>query len=204
MFKTLKHLIFFTILAGLSISEIAYASPIFVIERKDGSITFTNKKPRFEKYSIFSSTAARFSFSHKSPKLRTQISEKFHKIIEYESKRAGVDTSLVKAVIHVESGFNPRALSHKGAMGLMQLMPGTAKMMGVKDPYLPEQNIQGGIKFLSILLEKYSGNLGLTLAAYNAGEFTIEKYGGIPPYNETISYVKKVMKLRDAYKVARG
>ena len=111
-----------------------------------------------------------------------------------ESKKYGVDESLVKAVIYTESYFNPNATSHKGASGLMQLMPATAAKYGVSDLYNPRQNITAGIKHLQYLMTLYPDNLKHALAAYNAGENAVNKYNGIPPYRETQGYVKKVMK----------
>lgn len=111
------------------------------------------------------------------------------------SVEAGLDPRLVDALIMVESGYNPRALSSKGAIGMMQLMPQTARRLRVDDPYDPEQNVRGGVRELSRLLERYSGNTPLALAAYNAGEGAVAKYGGIPPYGETRRYVARIMYL---------
>ena len=111
------------------------------------------------------------------------------------SIEAGVDPRLVDALITVESGYNPRALSSKGAIGMMQLMPGTARRLSVRDPFDPEQNVRGGVRELSRLLGRYSGNIAMALAAYNAGEGAVAKYRGIPPYGETRRYVSKIMYL---------
>ena len=122
-------------------------------------------------------------------------------ISKYADKN-GLDEDFVKAVINQESGFNPNATSHCGAMGLMQLMPSTAQGLGVKDAYNPEQNIEGGTKYLKGLLDRFNNDKSLALAAYNAGPNAVKKYGGIPPYAETQNYVKKVLSKYDTYKGA--
>ncbi len=109
------------------------------------------------------------------------------------ARKHGVSAELAAAVIKAESGFNPQAQSGAGAKGLMQLMDGTARSLGISDSFDPAQNIEGGIKFLSSLLKKYNGNTALALAAYNAGPGAVDKYGGIPPYKETRDYVARVV-----------
>ena len=120
---------------------------------------------------------------------RSEINE----LIDKYAEKNGLDADFVKAVIKQESGFNPNATSHCGAMGLMQLMPSTAEGLGVTNAYDAEQNIQGGTKYLKGLMDRFDNNKSLALAAYNAGPNAVKKYGGIPPYMETQNYVKSVL-----------
>jgi soluble lytic murein transglycosylase-like protein len=115
-------------------------------------------------------------------------------IAKYSAMRS-LDPDLVRAVIQVESGGQSMALSNKGAMGLMQLMPGTARQLAVDDPYDAEQNVSGGTQYLSHMLDLFNGSLELALSGYNAGPEAVNRYGGIPPYPETRSYVEKVLRL---------
>lgn len=131
------------------------------------------------------------STGHSSQKVNSPNS--LESYFQQAASTYGVDINLLKAVAKQESGFNPNAVSSAGAMGVMQLMPGTASALGVKNPYNAEENIMGGAKYLSQLLKKYNGNVSLALAAYNAGSGNVDKYGGIPPFSETQNYVKKVL-----------
>ena len=116
----------------------------------------------------------------------------------------GVDEAIVRAIIHAESSFNPMALSHAGAQGLMQLMPATARRFGVTDSYNASQNIRGGVKYLAWLLKRFNGNLSLAAAGYNAGEGAVDRHGGVPPYQETQRYVARVGVLADRYRGSIG
>lgn len=143
------------------------------------------------------------SYESVYPRLsQTEIQELMPRInsaIDTYSKAFGLDSKLVRAVIKEESGFQPFALSTSGAMGLMQLMPGTAEGLGVSDAYNIEQNILGGTQYLCYQLKEFDGDLSLALAAYNAGPNAVKKYGGIPPYEQTQNYVKKVIGSYEMY-----
>jgi soluble lytic murein transglycosylase-like protein len=132
-------------------------------------------------------------FNHRKERL-------FHPIILREAKRYKVDPCLVKAIIMAESGYNPRAISKRGAKGLMQLMPSTAEALGVEDIFNPKQNISGGIRYFKQLVNKFDGDVKLALAAYNAGSQKVRHFQGIPPYKSTQYYIEKVFKYYDMYK----
>jgi len=123
----------------------------------------------------------------------------FDQIITDAARRHQVDTALVKAVIRAESDFEPSAVSPKGALGLMQLMPGTARLRNVSRVFEPRENVEGGVTHLRYLLDRYGGNVRLALAAYNAGEKAVDAHGGVPPYPETWEYLSRVLRFRDSY-----
>ena len=121
-------------------------------------------------------------------------------LIVKASEKHKIEPALIKAIIKAESNFNHRAVSRKGAKGLMQLMPATASSLQVQDSFHPENNIEGGVKYLRYLLNYFNGNLPLALAAYNAGENAVIRYGGVPPYRETQVYVERVLSYLDKFR----
>ncbi len=171
--------------ALLALAGLARADELFYYE-KDGQVVFTNTPSRPDVKPV--------------PRLRggpathatTLPSTPYDPYIEMVARENGVDPTLVKAVALVESGFNPNAKSSKGAQGLMQLMPSTAKQYGVSNIRDPYQNLNAGAKHLRGLLDQYEGDITLALAAYNAGSGAVERYGGVPAYAETQDYVQKV------------
>jgi hypothetical protein len=157
---------------------------------EDGTVVITNtpsdRKDRpFMKEDTQSKTI--------NAEVKKNSKEAYYELAEKKAKSHNIDHQLIKAIIQAESNWNPYAVSKKGAMGLMQLMPATVAFLGIRDPFNPEENIEGGIKYLKYLLERFSGNLTLALAAYNAGPAVVEKIKGIPPISETINYVKRVI-----------
>jgi soluble lytic murein transglycosylase-like protein len=137
------------------------------------------------------------------PACREKKELQFSSIIQQAAKHHCVDPNLVKAIIMAESGYNPKAVSKKGARGLMQLMPKTAEALGVKDSFNPEHNIHAGVGYFKQLLNQFDGDVELALAAYNAGSRKVRKYKGVPPFKATQYYVKKVFKYYHYYKGQR-
>ncbi|MES2935174.1 MAG: lytic transglycosylase domain-containing protein [Pseudomonadota bacterium] len=125
--------------------------------------------------------------------------QEFFGLINAAAETYRVDPALIRAVIHAESGFNPQARSGKGALGLMQLMPATARELGVSDARIPAHNIRGGVQYLAGLLSRFKGDVTLATAAYNAGPAAVAKYAGVPPYAETQAYVSRVRILQRRY-----
>jgi soluble lytic murein transglycosylase-like protein len=182
---------------------------IFVIREADGTIRFTNRPPADDQIAeVFTARSSSVSYypASQQPSKRGGGVRRFHRnrfdeYIERAAEENSVDPALIKAVIHAESAFNPRAISPKGALGLMQLMPSTARMLGVNNAFAPESNILGGTRYLAQLIRRH-GRLDHALAAYNAGDVPVQRYNGIPPYSETINYVKRVLQLKKQYSAA--
>ena len=169
----------------------------------EGHLVYVNTdSPREAKRSTMSSSPSASPASSPSDAAPLDSSSgSLDKIVKDAAERHSLDPALVKAVISTESGWNPRAVSRKGAMGLMQLEPGTAERFGVGNPFDPAQNVEGGSAYLKELLDRYNGDLTKTLAAYNAGEHAVDLSGGVPAYPETQQYVQKVT---DKYFFAPG
>jgi hypothetical protein len=172
----------------------------------DGITHYTNVRPADARKAkvlfayietCFACAASDLDFSRVALNMSAFRSEVAAAVQEY-----AVDEALVRAVIHAESAFNPNAVSHKGAQGLMQLMPDTATRFGVADPFTAGQNIRGGVAYLAWLLKRFDGDQRLATAAYNAGEGAVERNGGVPPYQETLRYVDRVAVLAQRYRGA--
>jgi soluble lytic murein transglycosylase-like protein len=180
---------------------------VYRVQRANGITEYTNVKPAsgasFAVLFTYIATCVACDIHSKIDFARTALHlDAFKDEIAAAAASTGVDISLLRAVIHAESAFNPMAVSNKGAQGLMQLMPGTAGDLGVNDAFDVAQNIDGGARYLAQLLKDFNGDIKLAAAAYNAGEGAVQKYGGVPPYDETQVYVQRVEQLRDRYKKA--
>lgn len=195
---------FFILLPVIQIALLVCAvlpasSDIYRYEDDEGIVHFTDA-PTDKRFKIFMRDLK------KDRQLRTKFRvarsvnpAEYDQIIASTSAKYGVSPSLIKAVIHAESGYNPNAVSPKGASGLMQLMPGTARSLRVSNSFDPRDNVEGGVKYLRFLLDTFRGDVSLALAAYNAGLNKVAKYGGIPPYNETRTYVNRVLAYMQSY-----
>lgn len=167
---------------------------IYVYVDQNGVRHFTNT-PTSSKYRLYSKDIQRYRYTPiYTGNLNFDINdpEIYDGLIEMASRTYGISPKLLKAIIKVESNFNPKAKSKKEAKGLMQIMSQNFSDLNIENPFDPYQNIMGGTKYLKQLLEKYDNHLDLALAAYNAGPAAVDKYNGIPPYQETIEYVRKV------------
>lgn len=172
---------------------------IYRYEDDEGIVHFTDA-PTDRRFKIFMRDLK------KDKQLRTKLQfssninpAEYEQIIKTCADKYGVNSCLIKAVIHAESGYNPNAVSRKGATGLMQLMPGTARSLKVSNSLDPKDNVEGGVKYLRFLLDTFRGDVSLALAAYNAGMNKVAKFGGIPPYAETRNYVNRVLSYMQSY-----
>ena len=198
--KTFRRQLAPLLFLAIALPPLSANADIYKYEDDEGVLHFTDA-PTSRKFKIIMRDI------EKDKRLRTNFGftrvarnpAEFDAIINSCAREFGVDRSLVKAVIHAESGYNPRAVSSKGAAGLMQLMPGTAHDLKVADSFNPSDNIRGGVRYLRFLLDTFKGNVSLALAAYNAGLAKVAKYGGIPPYEETQNYVSKVLSYQRNY-----
>lgn len=172
------------VLAAVASLALPAEASVKMTVRKDGSKVITN-----DGRGRHATSASALQWLAKQHDRRS----KYDSIIERYADEYGVDPTLVRAVIQVESNFDPSVVSTKGARGLMQLMPATAKRFGVTEIHDPEQNIRGGVRYLAYLTELFSGDLRRVLAGYNAGEGAVMRYGGIPPYQETANYVVRAL-----------
>ena len=177
-------------------SPVAGNADVYMYTDKDGVVNFTNAPT----HSGYRRIMRDLSSSVNSGSTITTSGEGYDQVIRDVSGRYSLDADLIRAVIKVESDFNSNARSNKGAMGLMQLMPDTARLHNVWDAYDPQANVDGGVRHLKMLLGRYQGDVTLSLAAYNAGSGAVDKHGGIPPFNETREYVKKVLQYWDQYR----
>lgn len=190
----------------LFLLSLSFVSPTFSIADiykfidNEGVMHFTDA-PTDRRFKIF------MRDFKKDRKLRTNFKlaslcrnpDEFEPIVKSVASEYGVDKSLVKAVIHAESGYNPNAVSPKGAQGLMQLMPKTAQGLNVPNCLDPKDNIRGGVRYLRFLLDTFKGDVTLALAAYNAGLSRVNQYGGVPPYEETRNYISRVLSYQRTY-----
>ncbi|HWP58185.1 MAG TPA: lytic transglycosylase domain-containing protein [Candidatus Acidoferrales bacterium] len=189
MFRTITlPFFYFFLLAAVMAPEIR-AERIYRCQ-KDGVILFTNVATECGHPLVLGGAR-----SDSTPGFK-----RYERIILAAAERHGVDAELVRAIIKVESDFNAEARSIKGAQGLMQLMPDTARLHNIGNAYDPNENIDGGVRHLRLLLEQYNGDLELTLAAYNAGIKAVEKYRGVPPFSETKEYIRRVLSHYSRYR----
>jgi len=178
---------------GLLLAARPATAQIYVFEDENGVIQFSDTRH----HDGFRRHESRLRPSHRGSAGvgQARAHARFDALIVRASRVHRMSPGLVKAVIHVESKFNPWAVSHKGARGLMQLMPATAGDLGVEDPFNPWQNIEGGTRYLQQMVERFDGDLRLGLAAYHAGPGSVQRYGGVPPYRSTRQYIDRVLKL---------
>ena len=182
----MKAVVVFCVVVSSGVLSLQARGDVKLVQRPDGSVT------------IFNEVGSGWLVKGRTPSddylvARKDSSTPFDEAIRDHSARRGLDAKLVRSVILIESNFNPKAVSRKGARGLMQLMPQTARRYGVKDVHDAAENIRGGVAYLADLMVAFRGNLPLVLAAYNAGEGAVQRHSGVPPYPETREYVRRAM-----------
>lgn len=187
-----RYMAFMSALIAVGIGAAPVFADVFMYKDANGVLTFTNV-PSHSGY-------RRVIRESNGQSTNVSGGSSYEDLIRSVSARYNMDTDLIRAVIKAESDFNSNARSRRGAMGLMQLMPETARLHNVADAYDPTDNIEGGVRHLKMLLERYQGDLQLSLAAYNAGSGAVEKHGGIPPFAETKEYVRRVLRHYDSYR----
>lgn len=189
--------------SGKSARASTRTETVYKFKDENGVVTFGDARPEGASYDVI-----RFECYACSPDSQVNWHQtplfvgRYQDAIEETARDYDVDPALVQAVIHAESAFNPQAVSSKGAQGLMQLMPGTAREVGVGNALDAEQNIRGGVDYLSRMISLHNGDVRLATAAYNAGPGAVRRHGGIPPYAETQAYVKRVGILHERYRLA--
>jgi hypothetical protein len=195
-----KYRLLATITICLAVwSVIPASADIYRYEDDEGIVHFTDA-PTDKRFKIFMRDLKKDKLLRTKLQFASSVNPaEYDQIIAACSAKYGVSPSLIKAVIHAESGYNPNAVSRKGASGLMQLMPGTARSLKVSNSLDPKDNVEGGVKYLRFLLDTFRGDVSLAVAAYNAGLNKVAKYGGIPPYNETRTYVNRVLSYMQSY-----
>jgi soluble lytic murein transglycosylase-like protein len=183
----------------LILTEISARADIYRYEDDEGIVHFTDA-PTDRRFKVFMRDLKKDKLLRTKLQIAGSVNPaEYDQIITSCASKYGVSPSLIKAVIHAESGYNPNAVSRKGASGLMQLMPGTARSLKVSNNFDPKDNVEGGVKYLRFLLDTFRGDVSLAVAAYNAGLNKVARYGGIPPYNETRTYVNRVLSYMQSY-----
>lgn len=186
------------LLAALLCATSAQADDWIYVQRQDGVRSFSDRKPSTGNFTRIRKTGrptATASCSGLTVDSMQKRAAQYAPLIQKHATAHGLEPKLVSAVMRVESCYDRRAVSRSGARGLMQLMPGTAIELGVNDAFDPDQNIAGGVRYLAKMMQRFNRDLRLSLAAYNAGPEAVAAYEGIPPYPDTVSYVKRILKL---------
>jgi soluble lytic murein transglycosylase-like protein len=198
----IKPILLTTLVLSIFLTADFSAAGIYRYEDENGVIHFSNcpRDPKFKLYIRESKDDVGVEPGEAAPSFSIIDSKNFDYLISEFAKKYEIEFALIKAMIRAESGFNPNAISRKGAKGLMQLMPGTALRMNVSNVFNPKENIEGGVRYFKYLLSLFNNDLRLSLAAYNAGENIVAQLGTIPPYRETVDYVRKVLSFYQSYR----